>query len=306
MPNRSAPWGHPAYHHEHTFMILRDTTSLKIEGVSQCMITRQEAQVKFNEYRQNSMITPWILHWWLQNERMIRGATIINCHFQSGETTCQQLSERLPDNSASFAAEATAITLAQSYYWHMGLIHHRVVVNFESMSCLQAIDSEDTENPFIRHIIYLKLLWLVIGKGICFCFCWIPSQCGIEGNERVDQLAKETTDYNIEPLAMCLLCKFEATGQLLYTWVGSNQVGCGCTWQRSISIETSPRAAKEISAPTKSHTQSRGSPATCHYCGQTLTIDHTFLGSAVWQESRNEYYTAGTWNTLFETFLRLA
>ena len=39
-------------------------------------------------------------------------AAVINCHFQDGETTCRQLSKRLPDNSAIFAAEATAITLA--------------------------------------------------------------------------------------------------------------------------------------------------------------------------------------------------
>ena len=32
-------------------------------------------------------------------------------------------------------------------------------------------------------------------------FCWIPSHCGIEGNERVDQLAKETLDQQIDPLA---------------------------------------------------------------------------------------------------------
>ena len=32
-------------------------------------------------------------------------------------------------------------------------------------------------------------------------FCWIPSHCGIEENERVDQLARETLDHDIDPLA---------------------------------------------------------------------------------------------------------
>ena len=31
-------------------------------------------------------------------------------------------------------------------------------------------------------------------------FCWVPSHCGIEGNEIVDQLAKETLDHDIDPL----------------------------------------------------------------------------------------------------------
>ena len=45
------------------------------------------------------------------NER-VGAAAVINRHFQNGETTCRQLSKRLPDNSTIFAAEATAISLA--------------------------------------------------------------------------------------------------------------------------------------------------------------------------------------------------
>ena len=67
------------------------------------------------------------------------------------------------------------------------------------MSCLQAIESEDTENPFICHI--MNLLWLLSAKGTRVHFCWIPSHCGIEGNGRVEQLAKETFDQDIDPLA---------------------------------------------------------------------------------------------------------
>ena len=57
---------------------------------------------------------------------------------ENGETTCRQLSKRLPDNSTIFAAEATAISLALNYYRHMGPVHHDVVVYSDSMSCLQA------------------------------------------------------------------------------------------------------------------------------------------------------------------------
>ena len=126
-------------------------------------------------------------------------AAVINCHFQNGETTCHQLSKRLPDNSTIFAAEATAISLALNYYQHMGPVHHDVVAYSDSMSCLQAIEGEDTKNPFICHV--MNLLWLLSDKGTSVRFCWIPSHCGIDGNERVDQLAKETLDQNIDPLA---------------------------------------------------------------------------------------------------------
>ena len=77
------------------------------------------------------------------------------------------------------------------------------------MSCLQAIEGEDTKKPFICHI--MNLLWSLSDKGthVRFCwvpqghtcsFCWVPS-CGIDGNERVDQLAKETLNQDIDPLA---------------------------------------------------------------------------------------------------------
>ena len=48
-------------------------------------------------------------------------------------------------------------------------------------------------------------------------------------------------------------------------------------------------------------TLSSGPPNVCHHCGQTLTIDHMLLECAVLQECRDEYYTADSLNTVFET-----
>ena len=107
--------------------------------------------------------------------------------------------KKLPDNSIIFTAEATAISLVLNYYQHIGPVHHEVVVYSDSMSCLQAIEGEDTENPYICHIMHL--LRLLSDKGTHVRFCSIPSHCDIEGNERVDQLAKETHDQDIDPLA---------------------------------------------------------------------------------------------------------
>ena len=132
------------------------------------------------------------------NER-VGAAVVINRHFQNGETTCDQLSKRLSDNSTIFAAEATAIGLALNYYGHIGPVHHDIEVYSDSMSCLQSTEGEDTESPFVCHI--MNLLWLLSDRGTWARFCWIPSHCGIEGNETVDQLTKETLDQDIDPLA---------------------------------------------------------------------------------------------------------
>ena len=170
-----------------------------IEGVSECMISRQEAQAQFYEHHEAQGSHDEVYTDGSKMDERVGAAAVINRHFQDGETTCCQPSKRLPNNSTVFAAEATAITLALNYYRHMAPVHQDVVVYSDSMSSFQAIEGEDTENPFICHI--MNLLWLLSDKGTRVRFCWIPSHCGIEGNERVDQLAKETIDQDIDTLA---------------------------------------------------------------------------------------------------------
>ena len=97
-----------------------------------------------------------------------------------------------------FAAEASAISLTLNYYQHMSPVHHEVVVYSDPMSCLQAMEDEDTENTLICNI--MNLLWLLSDRRTHVRLCWIPIHCGIEGNERVGQLAKETFDQEINPL----------------------------------------------------------------------------------------------------------
>ena len=170
-----------------------------IVWVSKCMISWQEAQAKFNESRQAQGSHDEVYTDGSKIKERVGAAAVIYWHFQTGETTCRQLSKRLPDNSSIFAAEVTAISLALNYYQHMRPVHHDVVIYSDSMSCLQAIEGEDTENHFICHI--MNLLWSLSDKGTQVCFCWVPSHCCIDGNEKVDQLAKETLDQDIDPLA---------------------------------------------------------------------------------------------------------
>ena len=181
------------------------------------------------------------------------------------------------------------------------------------MSCLQAIEGEDTENPFICHI--MNLLWSLSDKGTHVRFCWVPSHCGIDGNWRVDQLANKTLDQDIDPrVSKCPLYRYETTGQLLHSEVGSNQVGCSCTFLKPTlgppkKFQHLTKAEEVVitrlrighTKATKSHILSRGPPTGCHHCGQTLTIDHMLLECALLQECRDEYYTVDSLNALFET-----
>ena len=121
------------------------------------------------------------------------------------------------------------------------------------------------------------------------------------------------------PTGKCPLYIYETTFQLLHSEVGSNQVGCSCTWQGSLSWETNtggPKKFKHLTRAeevviarlrightkaTKCHILPRGLPTGCHHCGQTLTIDHMLLECALLQECRDEYYTVDSLNALFET-----
>ena len=154
--------------------------------------------------------------------------------FQNGEITCRCLSKRLLDNSTIFAAEATTITLALDYYRHMEPVRHDVVVYSDSMSCLQAIEGENSVNPLICNI--MDLLWLLSGNGTHVRFCWIPSHCGIEGNEKVDQLAKDSLDHDIDLLARVPYADLKPliNSYISSSWFRSNET-CPCMAEISIS-----------------------------------------------------------------------
>ena len=40
--------------------------------------------------------------------------------------------------------------------------------------------------------------------------------------------------------------RYQSQSMLVYPAAGSNQMGCGCTWQRSLSLESNSRATYEI------------------------------------------------------------
>ena len=133
------------------------------------MITRDEFQSKFRQYCDALGPHDEVYTDGSKINERVGAAAVINRHIQNGETTYRQLSKRLPNNSTIFAAEATAITLALNYYRHMDPVQHDVIIYSDSMSCLQAIEGEDTDNPLICQI--MNLLWALSDKGTRVRFC---------------------------------------------------------------------------------------------------------------------------------------
>ena len=286
-----------------------------IEGVSKCMTTREEAQAKFREYHNAQGAHDEVYTDESKIDERVGAAAVINRHFQKGETTCRQMSKRLPNNSTIVAAEATAITLTLNYYRHMDPVQHDVIIY--SMFCLQAIEGEDTDNPLICRI--MNLLWALGDRGTRVSFCLVPSHCGIEGNEIVDQLAKETLDHDIDPVTTV---HFADLKPLVDCYI---QQEVQIRWDVSIhgrdlcflkTTQGPPKRFRHLTRAeevvmtrlrightkaTKSQILSRGPPTACQHCDQTLTIEHILIECTVLQQSRDDYYTVDSLRTLFET-----
>ena len=155
----------------------------------------------------------------------------------------------------------------------------------------------------------MNLLWALSDKGTRVRFCWVQSHCGIEGNEIVNQLAKETLDHVIDPQATV---HFADLKPLVNSCI---QREVQIKWDVSIhgrdlyllkpTLGPSKRfrhltRAEEVvitrlqighTKATKSHTLSQGPPTACQHCGQTLTIEHILMECTVLQQTRDEYYT---------------
>ena len=136
-------------------------------------------------------------------------------------------------------------------------------------------------------------------------FCWVPRLCGIEGNEIVDQLAKETLDHDIDPLATVHYADLKPVvnsyiqQEVQIKWGvsihGRNLYLLKPTLGPPKKFKHLTRAEEVVitrlrighTKASKSHILSRGPPTACQHCGQTLTIEHMLLECTVLQQIRD-------------------
>lgn len=106
-----------------------------------------------------------------------------------------QQSKRLRDGTSSYRGELAAIMLALNWVKQLDNLYVGAVIFCDSLSALLAIKNKKEEN-FISEIL-VSLSHLKI-KSIDVSFEWIPSHCGIIGNERADFYAKAALAKRIE------------------------------------------------------------------------------------------------------------
>ena len=96
-------------------------------------------------------------------------------------------SYRLRDGCSIFTAEVEAIDKALKYVKVSSV--ERFVIFSDSMSVLQAIESQESKNPLVNRV--LQTCQEILSHGIFITFCWIPSHRDITGNEHADRAAKD-------------------------------------------------------------------------------------------------------------------
>ena len=63
------------------------------------------------------------------------------------------------------------------------------VIFSDSISVLQAIESQESKNPLVNRV--WQACQEILTNGKLITFCWIPSQRDITGNEHADRAAKD-------------------------------------------------------------------------------------------------------------------
>ena len=85
---------------------------------------------------------------------------------------------RLRDGCSIFTAEEEAIDKALTYVNVSS--RKSFVIFFDSMSVLQAIESQESKNPLVNRV--LQTCQEILFNGKFITFCWIPSHRDITGN----------------------------------------------------------------------------------------------------------------------------
>ena len=89
-----------------------------------------------------------------------------------------------------FTAELTGILLALEYILTLPKVIFKIAMLVDSKSVLQSLDyvKTNTRPDLVYEIFYL--LYCLSVKGTVVDFCWVPSHCGIKGNEMADRAAR--------------------------------------------------------------------------------------------------------------------
>ncbi|KAL1447326.1 hypothetical protein WDU94_005622 [Cyamophila willieti] len=199
---------------------------------------------------------------------------------------------RLGKTCSVFTAELTAIKLCLEKiqdYVQNNLCLQNFIICSDSKSSLQACKNMFTRTPLVYEI--LTKIHEIREIGTRVSFLWIPSHMGIQGNDLVDQAARNTVEAQILELSVSDDYRAFFKSVQLAEWDKSWKDGAMGQKLRRIKPdvrkwETRVREtrAEEIVVcrlrighclATHKHLLERRDPPSCEFCGETpLTVEH--------------------------------
>ena len=219
----------------------------------------------------------------------------------------------LHEHTSIFTAEAVALKLAVQHIQREAI--RKSIIYSDSLSCLQALQNKNMENPIIREIIHILSYLLEVGSQIEFC--WIRGHVGIKGNEKADTIAKRHIfhdNYEIKPpysdfkprISQYVNSLFQAKWEAC---VGNKLHEINETFLPSLKMYSDNRKEDIIltrlrighSRLTHKHYLANEDPPECIPCNTPLTIKHVLIECVDTADIRKQFFNCPDLKTLFKS-----
>ena len=220
---------------------------------------------------------------------------------------------RLRDGCSIFTAEVEAINKALTYLKVSR--RKRFVIFSDSMSVLQAIESQESKNPLVNRV--LQVCREILSNGKFITFCWLLSHRDIRGNEDAVLLQKmRYQEHNLHILnchVQMFLWRFNHLSHLCGRIEVGNKLHAimpqidekyysGCTNRKDEVIINRLR----IGHTRLTHSfrmENRPHPPLCDQCEEDheLTVKHILIECNFLKIIRRRHYDVTDLNQLFET-----
>lgn len=211
---------------------------------------------------------------------------------------------RLPATCSVFTAELYAVHKA-----YLLIEEHtsgKFIVCTDSMSSINLLNDMYSVNPLVTKIHETSQRIAAMGKTVVIM--WVPSHCGIVGNELADEASRTATSLEtVEPLQLHEDLQLQAHSFVKRSW---QRHWDGCQTQKLYEIEptvmsttfhNTTRLTETLmrrlrighTSLTHGYLMTHENPPQCNRCDASLTVKHLLVSCPEYEAERREFNLQG-------------